>query len=216
MHASPHIRDRLQRWGVEALSTEELLDLVLDTQGHATHSPAQELISQFGSPSSLLCRSATELAEIPGMTLARACRLLAALVLPQRIARDWSTNPPVKRPEEIFERYRHLAHVGGERVVVLALNGRNQPIREKEIAHGSLTQTSVRPVDAFEIAIRERAVSIILVHSHPSGNPTPSQADLDFTRRLVRAGDIMGIEVLDHIIIGARQFCSLAREGRLR
>jgi DNA repair protein RadC len=214
--ATPRLRERLQRWGVEALSTEELLDIVLDTPKNQQNSPAQSLVDRFGSVSALLHRSPTELAEVSGMTPARACRLLAALALPQRMARDWSAPLPLENPEDIFNRFKHLARVGGERVVVLALNARNQLIREKEIAHGSLTQAALRPVDAFEVAIRERAVSIILVHSHPSGDPTPSKADLDFTRRLVRAGEIMGIRVVDHIIVGIHRFCSLAREGRLK
>ena len=210
-------RERLARHGAAALSSRELLALLVGTgSAHGSAlSLAQELLgSGLGE---LAARSLAELQAERGMGRAKAARVLAALELGARVASETRPNGPCfKSPDESA---RYLLPRYGSRPVetfgVLALDVRHRLRHETVISMGCLTSSVVHPREVFQAAVVARAAALILFHNHPSGDPEPSAEDLALTRRLASAGTLMGIEVLDHLVLGAASFVSLKQRGVL-
>lgn len=210
-------RERLIREGAGALTDLELLAILLRT-GTATGSAmelAAALLGCFGSLRALVQASVEELSTIRGVGPAKAAMLKAALELGRRIASGSDEMRPVIRsPEDaaclVMEEMRHLDR---EHFRALLLNTKNQVIARDVISIGTLNSSAVHPRELFKNAIKRNAAAVILVHNHPSGDPTPSREDLEVTMRLVEAGRIIGIEVLDHLIIGDNKFASLKAKG---
>lgn len=216
--AAERPRERLQKFGPEALSAQEILALILGRGigGESVMVTAQRLLGRFGSLRGIAGASLEQLSEIKGIGLAKACQIKAAFELPNRIegATDTVRQPCLKTPEDAVEMVRgRLKNKKKEYFLALLLDTRNRLIRVAEVSVGSLDASIVHPREVFKEAVAASAASAIFVHNHPSGDPSPSDDDIQLTRRLAGAGEIMGIDVLDHVILGDGSFLSLKREG---
>ena len=212
-------REKLLKRGAEALSDAELLALLIRTgdavSGRSALDLGRELLQVFGDLRSLAVASVPDICRVKGTGPAKAASVKAALELANRFkGRRLESDARYTSPDQVFEhfhyRYRDRKK---EYFLVLLLDGKNRVIREVQVSEGSLNQSIVHPREVFNPAVRESAAAIILVHNHPSGDPAPSREDLEITRRLREAGDLMGVKVLDHIIIGDGAFTSFVSQG---
>ncbi len=211
-------RERLQKLGVAALSAQELLALILGRgiAGESVMVTAQRLLSQFGSLKGTASASVEELSQVRGIGTAKAAQIKAAFELANRLEgyAEAGQKPVVKTPEDVAGLVRgRLKDKRKEHFLALLLDTRSQVIKVAEISVGSLDTSIVHPREVFQEAISASAASVIFVHNHPSGDTTPSEDDIGLTKRLAEAGEIVGIDVLDHVIIGAKSYLSLKREG---
>ncbi|MBI3932500.1 MAG: DNA repair protein RadC [Acidobacteria bacterium] len=210
-------RERLARRGAAALSNRELIALLLGTgrRGASALDVAEGLL--LSGLRGLAGRSLGELEAELGLGRAKAARVLAALELGARVASEGRGPAPVFRAPE--ESARYLLPRYGARPVetfgLLALDVRHRLKHEAVVSVGCLTSSLVHPREVFQEAIVARAAALVLFHNHPSGDPEPSAEDVALTRRLAAAGALMGIEVLDHLILGAGRFVSLKQRGVL-
>lgn len=206
-------RERLLVHGGEPLSTEELIALVLGTgtRGRSAVEVARALLGHAGGLVDLSRASPRELAAVPGVGVARAARLVAAFHLGRRALATPGLAPVLRQAADVFRHLQpRLRGMVQEVFWVLALDARNNVITEIEVARGSLTAVDVHPREVFRPLVRQAAAAAVVAHNHPSGNPQPSEDDLYLTRRLRRAGDLLGIPILDHVVIGAEGYVSLA------
>jgi DNA repair protein RadC len=210
------------RKGAASLSDAELLALIIRTGDTATGKSAidlgRELISLFGSSlRELGSADMTEITAIKGMGLAKAAGVKAAFTLASRFqGRRLENLDRFTSPRQVFDYFHYeLRDCRREYFLVLLLDGKNRIIRRVQVSEGSLNQSIVHPREVFSQAVKESAAAVILVHNHPTGDPTPSQEDIAITRRLKEAGEIMGIRVLDHIIIGDGEYLSFVERGVL-
>ena len=213
-------RERLLRLGPDALSSQEILAVILGrgTAGKSVMNIVQELLSKFGNLKRIAEASIEELCEIDGIGPAKACQIKAAFEFGKRIdgCPEDEKKIEIKTTQDIIKVVRNkLKDKKKEYFLLLALNSRNQLIRTIDISMGSLDATVVHPREVFKEAIAALAASVICVHNHPSGNLEPSDDDLNLTKRLVQAGNLLGIEVLDHIIIGSQGYFSLKSRNLL-
>jgi DNA repair protein RadC len=211
-------RERLQRLGVEALSAQEILAVILGRgiSGESVMVTAQRLLSQFGGLKGISNASLEELSSIKGIGIAKAAQIKAAVELANRVDgySETTTRPVVKTPEDVAALVKgRLKEKKREYFLAVLLDTRNQLIRTAEISIGSLDSSIVHPREVFKEAISASAAAVIFVHNHPSGDTEASEDDISLTKRLAEAGEIVGIDVLDHVIIGGRAFRSLKREG---
>ena len=216
-------RERLVEHGAEALRNAELIAILLrmGTKGRSAIQVADELLLRFGSLDQLARASLTELQKTKGIGRDKAIALKSAFTLAQRMALELRQESPVlESPESIANLLREenrLYEV--EHFQVLLLNTRRKLIRVEQVSQGTLDSLLVHPREVFKLAIAANAAAIVLVHNHPSGDPTPSEADIKVTRDLIRAGQLLKIEVLDHVILGrrtqerARDYASLRELG---
>ncbi|OPY71491.1 MAG: hypothetical protein A4E63_01517 [Syntrophorhabdus sp. PtaU1.Bin050] len=210
-------RERLQKFGAEALSAQELLALIIG-RGVAKRSVmdiAQELVRRFGSINGLSRATAEELSKVRGIGIAKAAQILACFELARRQDLEGEMEDlDIKDPGDVVKVVRAgLRDKAKEHFKLVLLNTRNKVIGISTISIGTLNASLVHPREVFKEAVVRSASSVILVHNHPSNDLEPSEEDIRITRRMVEAGKIMGIEVLDHIIITRHQFASLKARG---
>jgi DNA repair protein RadC len=192
-------RERLQCCDPSVLSDAELLAVILGTASVAT---ASQLLSRFGDLRRLAVAGVRELSAVTGVGEARACRLKAALALAGRLAaQPYVRGEPIERPLHVYERVgRRLAFLEHEVFVGLAVDTKHRVLTELRLAQGGACSVDIIPRDVFRAIVREAAYGVIFLHNHPSGDPSPSQADRALTERLRLAGDLVGVHVLDHVI----------------
>ncbi|MEW6269896.1 MAG: DNA repair protein RadC [Thermodesulfobacteriota bacterium] len=212
-------RERLERAGVEALSDLELLALLLRTgnRGASALVLAQRLRARYPRLADLAAASPQELAAVDGIGPARAAALCAAIALGRRADHpELSAGDRVGGSEDVFRHFRgRLSGLAQERFYVVMLDGKGRMKRELRVSEGTLTASLVHPREVFRAAIRESAAALILVHNHPSGDPTPSPEDVSLTSRLRAAGELVGVKVLDHVIVGNGRYASFVDNGQL-
>jgi len=212
-------RERLRARGADALASEELIALLLGTgtRGRTALELARALLARFGTLEALARAGDAELATEDGLGPAKIGALRAAFELGTRRASE--PLRPGARLESPAQVFAHLAPrlraLRQEVFLVLLVDSRQRLIRELEVSRGSLNQSLVHPREVFAPALREAAAAILVVHNHPSGDPEPSPEDLEVTRRLYRAGELLGIRLLDHVVIAARGYRSLSQSERI-
>lgn len=211
-------RERLQKFGAEALSAQEILAVILGRgiAGESVMMTAQRLLSQFGNIKGIAGASLEELSQVRGIGLAKASQIKAAFELANRLESypELGKKPVVKTPDEVVSLVRgRLKGKTKEHFLALLLDTRGQLIKISEISIGSLDSSIVHPREVFKEAISASAASVIFAHNHPSGVPEPSEDDVKLTERLAQTGEVIGIEVLDHIVISDNNYVSLKREG---
>ena len=221
--ASERPRERLVARGPDALTHAELIAILLRTglQGVNVVQVGQNLLQKFGSLNALALASVDEIKKIPGIGRDKAATLVAAFALARRMEQERREESPVlDNPLTVVGFLRETNRLKTvEAFQVVLLNTRKRLIRVEEISEGLLDTILVHPRDVFRAAITANAAAVILIHNHPSGDPTPSDADIKVTRDLIRASHILKIEVVDHIIIGrasaerAKDYSSLKELG---
>jgi DNA repair protein RadC len=210
-------RERLERWGPGTLSNQELLAILLRTGSRADGKQytaidlATHMLKHFGSLKGVAQAECVELQQIGGIGPAKACQVMAAFELSKRVAFfSGDTRPIIRQPTDVFEYFSaQMSLLTREEFCVVVLDTKNRLLKHEYVSKGTLNASIVHPRDVFRVAVIHSAAAVILLHNHPSGDPTPSQEDLDMTKRLVEAGAIMGIGVLDHIIIAGAKYISL-------
>jgi DNA repair protein RadC len=215
-------REKMLKKGAGSLSNAELLALIIRTGDTATKKSAidlaRDIISHFGDNlRELGIADIGEICSIRGMGPAKASGIKAAFTLASRFqSRKLENLDRFTSPRQVFDYFHHeFRDSRKEYFLTLLLDGKNRIIRRVQVSEGSLNQSIVHPREVFIPAVKESAAAIILVHNHPTGDPAPSSEDIAITRRLREAGDIMGIRVLDHIIIGDGEFVSFVERGLL-
>lgn len=217
MPAESRPRERLLALGPKELATYELLAILLRT-GTRHVGPieiALSLIEEFGDLYRLKQASYGELIKITGIGPIRALELLAAFELGDRLsAAKRPLSACISSSECAASHFlRALGHLNQEHVMVLYLTSKNQLIKKSTLFKGGLTASIAHPREIYREALRYSAARIIVGHNHPSGNPEPSEADIKLTKRLIKAGRLMGVECLDHIIVGQDRYLSLHQYG---
>ncbi|MDT3429073.1 DNA repair protein RadC [Paenibacillus forsythiae] len=210
-------RERMMQYGAESLSQAELLAILLRTgtrRESAIH-VAQRILGQVGGLRRLADLSIEEMMEIKGIGPAKAVQLKAGIELGRRMSNSRLNQPvTIRSPHDaadiLTEQLRYLQK---EHFVCLFLNTKNHVVAQETLSMGSLNASIVHPREVFRAAIKCSSASIICAHNHPSGDPTPSPEDIALTRRLLEAGEIVGIDVLDHLIIGDDGFVSMKEQG---
>jgi len=221
-------RERMAGVGPQALSNAELVAILLRTgaPGASALDLAHRVLSlgaDEGAPGPgeqeaglryLVTCAVEELRRVPGVGLAKAVQIKAAVELGRRVARATTARAAVKSPEDVsglvMEEMRFLDR---EQFRIILLDAKNHVLGIRVVSVGSLSSSIVHPREIFKEAIARSSAAIILVHNHPSGDPTPSQEDVEVTRRLVEAGRLLGIEVLDHVVVGDNRYVSFKEKG---
>ena len=206
-------REKLIQKGTQNLKDEELLAILLRTgvEGKSAIQTAKQILNKY-SKKRLLRLSYEDLIKIKGIGPAKACTILAAIELVKRALKiGEETLPKIQSIKDVIAQFSYLREKTREHLAALYLNARNEVIFKKHFFVGTLDANIAHPREIFEQALTNHASAVILVHNHPSGDPEPSKADLEITKRIVEAGKIMGIDVLDHIIIAKTKVFSFKR-----
>lgn len=198
-------RERLIAHGAASLSDAQLLAIIIKngTAGRSSVDLALELLARFGSLGGIGQAGIEEIREIPGIGQAKAAEIKAAIEIGRRYQKPSLRGTSLCSSSDVVEYYRpRMKDLKKEVFKCALLDTKNRIIRDEEVSAGSLSASIVHPRETFKAAIRESAAAVIFIHNHPSGDTRPSQEDILLTKRLVQAGEVLGIQVLDHIIIG--------------
>ncbi len=212
-------RERLLAHGPQALTNAQLLAILLRVGRHGSSAVqvGMDILDQLGDVAGLAQCGIEELCAVPGVGEAKAAQLKAALELGKRaLAGPLTKGAKITSSRDLFTHYhptlRDLRH---EVFRVILLDAKHAIMRDATVSEGSLTLSIVHPREVFTLAVKESAAAVIFLHNHPSGDPTPSQEDRVLTARLVSAGEVLGIRVLDHLVIGDGRYVSFADQGWL-
>jgi len=212
-------RERFIQNGPKSLANHELVAILLGTgtKDESVLQLSNRLLTHFDGLRLLKDASLDEMTSIKGIGTAKAIQLLAAVELGRRITNlNYNERYTIRSPEDGAKYMMNdMRFLSQEHFVCLYLNTKNQVIHKQTVFIGSLNASIVHPREVFKEAFRRSAASIICLHNHPSGDPAPSREDIEVTKRLVECGKIIGIEVLDHLIIGENKFVSLKEKGYL-
>lgn len=217
VHVDDRPRERLVRQGAQSLSNQELIAILLrtGTKEESVLALANRVLNYFEKLHELKHATIEEIISIKGIGEAKAVQLLAAVELGRRLAqKQVESRFTIRSPQDAATFLMpDMSSLQQEHFVALFLNVKNQVLHKQTIFIGSLNSSIVHPREIFREAVKRSTASIICAHNHPSGNPTPSPEDIEVTKRLQEAGYIIGIEVIDHVIIGDHQFISLKEKG---
>ncbi len=214
-------REKLLHNGAQSLTEAELLAIILRTGNASTKETALDharaLLGRFKGLKGLDEASPNELRDIKGIGSAKLAQIKACLEMARRMGREkWKVGESLRSPENVFRHFQdRFQKERREIFYVVLLTNKNRKIRDVKISEGSLTASLVHPREVFNPVIRESAAAVLFVHNHPSGDPTPSQEDMEITRRLKEVGEVMGIRVLDHVVIGHDRYFSFSERGIL-
>ena len=210
-------RERLLAHGPEVLGTSELLAILLGSgmRGKSVIELSREILAHFGSLQGLAEASVAELCEIKGLGQTKAILLKAAVSLAHRIsAKSDGAKPKITQPIHAYHLLKdELEYQKQEHFMVILLNTKGEVMQTEVVAIGTLSRALVHPRDVFQPAIRHKAASLLLVHNHPSGDPTPSKEDIAMTAKIRAAADLLSIPIQDHVIIGRQCYASLRELG---
>ncbi len=209
-------RERFEQYGPEALSVYELLAIILGNgiKGESVLLVAQKVLKAFGNLKGLSQASIEELSRVKGIGVVRAVQIKAIFELGKRIEQNNNKKIVISCPADVAKLVSpRLNHKQKEHFLLLSLDIRNTVKKISEITVGILDSSLIHPREVFKEAIQSLASSIILVHNHPSGNPNPSEADIEVTKKMVEAGSIIGIKVLDHVITAGKEVYSFQENG---
>ncbi len=217
LESSQRPRERLASLGATALSNAELIAILLRTgiKGINAVQLGQKILMDCGGLAGLHRLSYSELCRMRGVGPAKAAQIKAAVELGNRFAASTPTELPViQSPEDAASLVLYeMGALEQEHLKVMLLDTRNQMMKLVEVYRGSLNSSLIRVSEVFKEAVRANAAAIIVAHNHPSGDPTPSPEDISVTRAIVQAGNLLDIEVLDHLVIGKNKFISLKSRG---
>ncbi|WP_203229725.1 RadC family protein [Filibacter tadaridae] len=217
VHIADRPRERMINQGAASLSNQELIAILLrtGTKDESVLVLANRILSSFDKIQDLKDATIEEMMSVKGVGKAKAVQLLAAAEIGKRLYRKHSEGRyTIRSPEDAASfLMTDMSSLTQEHFVVLFLNVKNEVLHKQTIFIGSLNSSIVHPRDIFREAVKRSAASIIVAHNHPSGNPSPSPEDIEVTKRLIEAGSIMGIELIDHVIIGDHRFISLKEKG---
>lgn len=212
-------RERLFRYGPESLSNSELLALILrsGSSGENIINLCNRILKEAGGLNGLLNCNAEEFMKLRGIKGAKAAQLLALAEISKRFktyksGEEYRINSPSDAADMVMETMRSLKQ---EVLKIILVNTKNKVILTKDVSMGSINSSIVHPREVFMEAVRRSAASIIICHNHPSGDPTPSSEDINITHRLKECGKLLGIDLLDHLIIGNGTYISLKEKGIL-
>lgn len=212
-------REKLLHKGAAALTDAELLALILRTGDAGSKTSALDqgriLLQQFGTLQSLANATTQELCDVPGIGPAKAAELLGVFELARRYQSiNLKPGDRYTSSSDVYHHYHALLRDRKKEVfLALLLDSKNRLIREVCVSEGSLNASIVHPREVFSPAVRESAAAVLFIHNHPSGDPAPSREDIELTQRLREAGELMGIRVLDHIVIGNGSYVSFSDRG---
>ena len=210
-------RERLYHVGAADLSLQELLAIVIGrgTKEGSALFLSYRLLEEFGDITSLCCAGIDEFKKTPGIGFAGACQIVAAIELGKRCTRASATRGmSVRGPDAIAKLFMdEMKHYDKEHFKAALLDTKNQILKIVTVSIGSLNASIVHPREILKPAISASAASIILVHNHPTGDPAPSREDIEFTKRFAKCGELMGIQLLDHVIVGSGRYQSLKESG---
>ncbi len=206
-------REKLLKYGPDKLSTTELLAILLRTgiKGINVVELSNRILKLFGTEN-IQHIAVSDLRKIKGLGPVKSAEIVACIALGKRLLQEKQPFQAIS-PQNVFESLKDIRALKKEHLIAIYLDTRNQEIHREIISIGTLTASLVHPREVFEPAVRHLAVSIFVVHNHPSGDTEPSEDDLVITKKLVEAGKIMGIEVLDHIIVTGKNFLSFKEQG---
>jgi len=213
-------RERLLREGAHSLSEAQLLAIILRTggEGRSALDLAMEIINTFEKLTKIEMASLIEFTNIKGMGKAKVAQLKAAFELGRRLAEEpFARGPAFSSGHEVYSYYHaRFKNLKKEVFCCMMLDAKNRILKECRVSEGTLTNSLIHPRETFKDAIKESAASVIFAHNHPSGDPDPSREDILITERLVNVGDLIGIRVLDHIIIGDGKYTSMREKGYIK
>lgn len=172
-----------------------------------------ELFSRYPSVQEMLEVTEEELLSIKGIGKVKAKQIISSLMLARMNLSVVQERFTIRSPNDAYEYLRDMEHLTQEHFVVLGLNTKNQILFRQTVFIGSLNACIVHPSPIFQLLIKRNCASAIVAHNHPSGNPAPSQEDIQVTKRLMEAGEVMGVEILDHLIVGTDTYISLKEKG---
>lgn len=216
MPAEMRPREKMQARGEEVLSETELLAIILGngTRNVSALELANQMLVFYNGLRNIREASLEDMMKIKGVGLAKAISIKAAIELGRRTALDVKIRDFINSPVDVSRlMMEEMRYYDREHFCGLYLDRKGGLLVKEDISVGSLSSTVVHAREVFKTAVKCSAASIILVHNHPSGDPSPSKEDIEITRRLVQAGSIMGIDVIDHLIIGQEKYCSLKEKG---